>query len=160
MAKTKVLAGIKLQEVSAEDFDRQMREANRSGVELQGVITYAKSNWEREYSEESRSYKVYSQSNRFSAGKISNSMYGYCLDGTDQGVRLDLYTWKIEKFYIEAYIEKKHGDYIVLMKNSKYGDVQKFFDTEKEARAYIDREGNDMNTYCYLYKNMNLSDED
>lgn len=101
MAKTKVLAGIKLQEVSAEDFDKQMREANRSGVELQGVITYAKSNWEKEYSEESRSYEVYSQSNHFSAGKISNSMTGNCLDGTDQGVRLDLYNWKVEKFYIE-----------------------------------------------------------
>ena len=45
----------------------------------------------------------------FQSGKIANSLYGSCLDGTDVCVRLDNYNWKIEKIVIletEEEIEK------------------------------------------------------
>lgn len=64
------------------------------------LITYKQENFDKEYSEKSRTYMVGSYNKCFQGGKISNSMFGSCIDGTDIGVRLDLYNWKIEKIII------------------------------------------------------------
>lgn len=68
---------------------------------LVGYVVYKASNWpEKEYSEQERTYAVYSSSNGFFSGKISNCVYGDCLDGRDLGVRLDWYDWKKEYCYM------------------------------------------------------------
>ena len=68
---------------------------------ISGVIVYKQSNFDKPYNEKSRSYRVASCNRRFQAGKISNGYYGYCLDGTDDGVRLDLYNWDIDYCYMD-----------------------------------------------------------
>lgn len=68
---------------------------------ISGVIVYKQSNFEKQYSEESRSYRVWNCNRVFQAGKIANSLFGSCLDGTDQGVRLDWYNWEPEFAYME-----------------------------------------------------------
>ena len=70
-------------------------------AKLHGVIVYRPDNWEREYSEESRSYRVSNANRAFQDGKISSSLFGYCLDGTDPGVRLDWYNWRVDYCYME-----------------------------------------------------------
>lgn len=82
------------------DLKRELEQANRDGVERQGVIVYSQSNWEQEFSLESRSYVVSSNNRRFQEGKIANSMFGSSLDGSDMGVRLDLYNWEIDYCYM------------------------------------------------------------
>lgn len=72
------------------------------GEEITAVIVYAQSNFDREYSEESRSYRVSNFGGKaFFGGMCGNSIYGDCLDGSEQNVRLDAYNWKIEKCYFE-----------------------------------------------------------
>ena len=73
-----------------------------NGVELTAVIVYKQSNFTKEYSEKSRSYRVSNFGGKaFFDGLIGNSIYGDCLDGSEQGVRLDCYDWDIEKCYFE-----------------------------------------------------------
>lgn len=69
---------------------------------LYGVIVYSSDNWDKPYTEEERSYRVSSRNNAFEYGKISNSIYGDCLDGKDLGVRLDLYNWDTDYCYMEG----------------------------------------------------------
>ena len=72
------------------------------GDKITAVIVYSQSNFTKEYSEESRSYRVSNFSGKaFFDGMIGNSIYGDCLDGSEYGVRLDTYDWKIEKCYFE-----------------------------------------------------------
>lgn len=85
-----------------------MSEYNRRFPELQdtaritGVIVFKQSNFpNRMYSEKSRSYRVSNANRAFQDGKIANSLFGNCLDGTDQGVRLDWYNWKVEYCYMD-----------------------------------------------------------
>lgn len=75
---------------------------NKDVPVISAVIVYAQSNFTREYSEESRSYRVDNQSGKaFFHGMIGNSIYGECLDGSEDGIRLDAYHWTIEKCYFE-----------------------------------------------------------
>ena len=71
------------------------------GTSITGVIVYKQSNWSKPYSEESRSYRVSSNNRAFQDGMIANSIFGHCLDGTDQGVRLDWYDWDIDYCYMD-----------------------------------------------------------
>ena len=74
---------------------------------LKAVIVFTPDSFEREYSEESRSYEIRSDAKTF-RNCISNSLFGSCLDGTDQGVRLDAYMkfygikpgWKVDYCYL------------------------------------------------------------
>ena len=68
---------------------------------LNGVIVYKASNWEKPYSETERSYEVANCNRAFQPGKIANSLYGYCLDGVDMGVRLDWYKWEVDYCYMK-----------------------------------------------------------
>lgn len=66
------------------------------------MITYKQENWkEVNYTEKQRTYRVSKENNYFREGKISNSLFGDCLDGKDVGIRLDWYNWTIEKVAIE-----------------------------------------------------------
>lgn len=76
---------------------------------IKAVVVFTPDSFDREYSEESRSYKVNSDNKTF-RDCCSNSLYGSCLDGTDQFVRLDYYMnwyerengWKVEYCYLLA----------------------------------------------------------
>ena len=72
-----------------------------SNKAIYGVVVYSNDNFEDEYSELSRSYRVSSNNNAFKSDKISNSIKGDCLDNSESGVRLDWYNWKVEYCYLE-----------------------------------------------------------
>lgn len=81
------------------DFNEKHPEFQDSS-EIGGVIVYKSDNWDTEYSEESRSYEVWNNNRQYQPDKIANSLFGHCLDGTDEGVRLDWYNWDVEYCYI------------------------------------------------------------
>ena len=89
----------KLNEIMTE-YNRRFPE-HEDERKLSGVIVYKASNWKKEYAEPSRSYRVWNCNRAFQDGKISNSLFGYCLDGTDQGVRLDWYDWEVDFCYMD-----------------------------------------------------------
>ena len=68
---------------------------------LSGVIVFKASNWKTDYSLESRSYRVWNNNRAFQTDKISNSLSGDSLDGTDKGVRLDWYGWDVDYCYMD-----------------------------------------------------------
>lgn len=74
-----------------------------------GVVVFKQNpTWEKEYSEESRSYRVSGKCNLFYPDFISTSVFGECLDGSEDGVRLDWYMhadkpeerWQVDYCYI------------------------------------------------------------
>lgn len=75
---------------------------NNPATPLTGVIVYSSDNWDKPYTETERSYRVSSRNNAFEYGKISNSIYGDCLDELEWGVRLDYYNWKVDYCYMEG----------------------------------------------------------
>lgn len=85
-----------------EIFKKHNKE-NPDADPITGVIVYDASSWEgKQYTLEERSYRVTSDNRAFQEGKIANSIFGYCLDGKDLGVRLDYYpNWKVEYCYLE-----------------------------------------------------------
>ena len=90
---------------------REYNDAHANGKDrtcIAGVIVYKASNWpDSDYSEQSRSYVVTSYDKKFQKGMISSSYYGYCLDGTDFGVRLDGYNWDVDYCYLLSKPEYK-----------------------------------------------------
>jgi len=68
------------------------------------VIVFDQKSFTKPYSETERSYEVSSDNHCFCQGRISNSIHGFCLDGHDNGVRLDRYmydcNWTVEYCYI------------------------------------------------------------
>ena len=89
----------KLEEIMRE-YNRRFPE-NADTAKLSGVIVYRADNWSKEYSETSRSYRVWNCNRYFQDGKIANSLFGDCLDGMDLRVRLDVYKWKPEYCYMD-----------------------------------------------------------
>lgn len=90
--------------ITFDELREKLREAEKRGEHITGIIVFTKDSFKKNYTAEERSYRVSSDNNAFKIGKISNSIYGDCLDGKDLGVRLDLYMydgWKVEKCYIE-----------------------------------------------------------
>lgn len=93
--------------MSWANFRDQMEEFNRKNPDKQDtayisvVVVYKSSNWKTPYDERARSYRVWNCNRAFQDGKISNSIFGDCLDGSDVGVRLDWYNWDIDYCYFE-----------------------------------------------------------
>ena len=74
-----------------EQFEEAMTNASKEGKNIKGVIVFKPESFDKEYSEESRSYEVSSDNKYWDGSKLGSSLFGYCLDGTDQGARLDWY---------------------------------------------------------------------
>ena len=93
------------QHITYGEFCNAMRIWNVSHDENKaekfGVIVYKQENFEIEYSEESRSYRVSNANRKFQKNKNANSLFGDCLDGTDNAIRLDWYDWTVEFCYFE-----------------------------------------------------------
>lgn len=68
---------------------------------LTGVVVFKTTNFTKDYSLESRSYKFTSDNKMFVPGMIGNSVFAESLDGTDN-IRLDWYVfdWDIDYCYI------------------------------------------------------------
>ena len=82
---------------------------NTSDSWEKAVIIFAPESFNREFSEIERSYEVYSDAKYFDANMGGSSLFGNCLDGKDNGVRLDWYMkrmpsegtpWTVEYCYI------------------------------------------------------------
>ncbi len=58
---------------------------------LKGVVVFAKESWNKPYTEIQRSYEFTSDNKAFLARQSSNSIFANCLDGSDDGVRIDWY---------------------------------------------------------------------
>ena len=79
-------------------FD-EMNKCHKTGNHKVAVIVFSQSNWEKEYSEVSRSYSSHSDQWGWDYEKLGRCRIGDCLDGSDNDVRLDWYDWEIESWY-------------------------------------------------------------
>ena len=80
-----------------------MTKANESGENKEAVIVFTEDSFSKDYSVEQRSYVVSSNNKMFNPEALGSSLSGDCLDGTDNGVRLDWYIgkWHVEYCYIK-----------------------------------------------------------
>ena len=81
----------------------ELTEQGRKGKWEEAVIVFTTDSFKGDYSEVSRSYKVSSDEKHFDSFKSGSSLHGDCLDGNDNGVRLDLYlhdSWTVDYCYI------------------------------------------------------------
>ena len=70
---------------------------------LTGYIVYKESNWpDKNYPVVSRTYEVDARDKIFNPNAAGSGLFGYCLDGSDQGVRLDWYNWEIDYCYFKS----------------------------------------------------------
>ena len=95
MTKTEMLALMR---------EYNARHGNEYGVatnkKIYFVITYAQSNFTRQYTPKERAYIVASNSGKACYhGLCGNSLIGDCMDGRDIGVRLDAYDWTVESIF-------------------------------------------------------------
>ena len=65
------------------------------------VLVFTEDSFDNPYSLESRSYAFSTENKWFQPYAIGTSLFGYCLDKQDMGVRLDwyLHEWKIDYCY-------------------------------------------------------------
>lgn len=75
----------------------------------EAVIVFKENSFEKEFTELERSYAISHDNKYFNGMMNGNSLFGNCLDGKDNGVRLDIYMkmlpkegrrWNIEYCYI------------------------------------------------------------
>lgn len=85
-------------------------EANSKGEEIIAHITFTEDSFLDYYTDEQRTYVVSSNNKLFKGDSNGFSFYGSCLDGSDRGIRLDMYMrdiyggengWAIEKIAIK-----------------------------------------------------------
>lgn len=82
--------------------DNNIRTKGVDKTPLYAIIVFSQDNWEKQYSETDRSYRVSSDNKAFIPNQLGYSIFMDCLNGHDNGVRLDWYNWKIEKIYLEG----------------------------------------------------------
>ncbi len=73
---------------------------------VSGYIVFTQVSFDKPYSEQSRTYVVSNDNKAYIAGAGGYSIFGSCLDGSDQNIRLELYmhgdgAWKIERCYMQ-----------------------------------------------------------
>lgn len=95
------------------EMKKYFREYNKTHNHIEeainGYIVITQDSFNREYTEEERTYEISSDNKAFIPGMLGYSIYGNCLDGIDRGVRMDYYLeeepngcgWKIERCYIK-----------------------------------------------------------
>ncbi len=72
---------------------------------LVGAIVFTEDSFNQKYPLESRTYIVSSRNKAYMPDMLGYSIFGSCLDGTDQCVRLDHYMkgkkpWKVDYCYL------------------------------------------------------------
>lgn len=103
----KVEDDLPVKELSFAEMTNLFVKVNKEGKpHINGYIVFAQESFDKEYSELSRTYSVSSDNKAFRPSAGGFSIFGSCMDGTDQNIRLDGYIrgpgnkWKIEKCYI------------------------------------------------------------
>ena len=86
---------------SPETLFDEMNKCNETGNHRVAVIVFKQENFNKPYSELSRSYASHSDQLGWDYTKLGNRRSADCLDGTDKGVRLDYYNWEVEYWYWE-----------------------------------------------------------
>ena len=85
-------------------FTEKMTEFQKQKKEVMGVIVFTENSFPAPYDVTGRSYEVSSMAKYFNPFAGGSGLAGNCLDGTDDGVRLDylmsVYGWKPEYCYI------------------------------------------------------------
>ena len=87
-------------------FNSEHEINSQAGKErLEGVIVFTQDSFTKPYTEVQRSYQTNNLQKAFIPSMISSSLFADCLDGTDNGVRLDWYmkgegAWKVEYCYL------------------------------------------------------------
>lgn len=83
------------------------------GKPIYGVIVFKSENWpDKDYSLESRSYRVSSDNKAYIAGQGGYSIFAGSLDGSDPHVRLEQYmeyeygSWKVDYCYLEENVDE------------------------------------------------------
>lgn len=74
-----------------DELIAKFHRANEEGRTIEGYITFTAQSFEQAYPLQARTYLVSSNNKRFKTGMTSNSIFASALDGSDDGVRLDLY---------------------------------------------------------------------
>lgn len=96
----------RLKKIFRRHEEMQKEKAISEQTHLTAYITFTEDSFTKTYSVESRTYAVSSDNKAFQSGMGGYSIFGSCLDGTDQNVRLEQYMkeenggsngWKIEK---------------------------------------------------------------
>ena len=100
-------AVVEMDYVALRNLLRSVEGAGMGHVEA--YVVFTEDSFDRPYSEKSRTYVFSSDNKAFQSGMGGYSIYGACLDGTDQGIRLEAYMaaekggkagWKIERCYM------------------------------------------------------------
>ncbi len=74
---------------------------------IYAVVVFKEDSFTKPYTETERSYRFSSDNKAFFPDAISNSIFADCLDGTDNGVRIDWYMhdpenrWEVDYCYME-----------------------------------------------------------
>ena len=85
-------------------------EATHPNTHLTGFIVFTEDSFDKSYSLESRTYKVSSDNKAYRPNMSGYSIFGWALDGSDPGVRLEAYMaaekggangWKVDYCYME-----------------------------------------------------------
>ncbi len=89
------------------DFNAKRGYTTKGNAEkLVGIVVFTEDSWKKQFTEIQRSYKLTSDNKAFLPNQLSNSVFADCLDGSDNGVRIDWYMhddkmpWKVEYCYI------------------------------------------------------------
>lgn len=91
---------------SADTLFAEMNACNESGKHRAAIIIFSQSNWDSFHSELSRSYTSGSNQSGWDAERMGRCRIGSCLDGLDEGVRLDWYNWEVEAWYWADDVDK------------------------------------------------------
>ena len=92
----------------ASTFRKYEKEHNKDDA-LQGAIVFTEDSFNKKYPLESRTYIVCSRNKAYMPKMNGNSIFGSCADGSEDGVRLDLYMqaehggktgWKVDYCYL------------------------------------------------------------
>ena len=94
-------------ELSYRNMSEIFRFINNTHMKsVSGYIVFSQDSFDKPYSEQSRTYVVSSDNKAYIAGAGGYSIFGSCLDGSDQNIRLERYmhgdnAWKIERCYMQ-----------------------------------------------------------
>ena len=70
---------------------------------LRAVVVFPENTFSKSFTETERSYRFSSDNKGFLPNMNSSSIFGSCLDGTDNNIRLDnyiYYSWKVDYCYL------------------------------------------------------------
>lgn len=88
----------------------RVHEASHPDTHLTGFIVFTEDSFDKSYSLESRTYRVSSDNKAYRPNMGGYSIFGWALDGSDPGVRLEAYMaaekggpsgWKVDYCYVE-----------------------------------------------------------